>query len=590
MGRLPPLLGLVALGIYLLLAGPTFYWLDSSEFVAASWSLGIAHPPGHPLASLLGRLACYLPFGTLAFRTTLACALEAAAATTCVALIARAAIARLGAGSSEAPRALTHHLPVAVASLSAGLSYAIVFQAVRTEVYALNLVLVAAATACLLAWDARSDRRYLFAAALCAGLALCNHHLLALLALAPAGLFVVLRRPATGFGRVLLGVVLAGLLGLGTLTYLPLRARHAPEVSWGLPNTLERFGWVVSARIFQKSVRRAAQESAEHRLAGAAFAVLGGLGPVGAIMGLAGLYLLVRRRSSRRTGLLLAGLVGSNLLSIYLVGFDPLNPDAHGYLSVAVALLAPALAVFLHALATGAARLAPRAGPALVSVFGCALPLYQAWAHLPASDLRQHWAAEETGRALLEVPPGSLVVTSYFENVFNLWALRATADLRPDVGLLHRSFLGQPGHLELLAAREPELLPLARSWPRPDAVRADDLAALARTRPVLVEHDFNLDPAITARLAPAGMLLRFDGTLAPRTVQSHLAAIQRWTTALGSLEELETRRAATWAHYHLLRYACLRRLPALVELHLAAAQTLAPRSQEIATLARQCRP
>ena len=33
---------------------PDVYWLDSSELAAAAWQLGVAHPPGHGLAALLG--------------------------------------------------------------------------------------------------------------------------------------------------------------------------------------------------------------------------------------------------------------------------------------------------------------------------------------------------------------------------------------------------------------------------------------------------------------------------------------------------------------------------------------------------------
>ncbi len=72
MRALPLIVGLFCLTIYMVLAGPTFYWLDSSEFSAAAWGLGIAHPPGHPLPSLLGRLLCLLPLGTIYFRVVLA--------------------------------------------------------------------------------------------------------------------------------------------------------------------------------------------------------------------------------------------------------------------------------------------------------------------------------------------------------------------------------------------------------------------------------------------------------------------------------------------------------------------------------------
>jgi tetratricopeptide (TPR) repeat protein len=44
---------------------------DSGEMIAASYRLGISHPPGYPLFCLLGRLFSFIPVGTVAFRFNL---------------------------------------------------------------------------------------------------------------------------------------------------------------------------------------------------------------------------------------------------------------------------------------------------------------------------------------------------------------------------------------------------------------------------------------------------------------------------------------------------------------------------------------
>ena len=198
------LVGLVTLLAYLWSAGPTFYWLDSSELTAAAWGLGVAHPPGHPLASLLGRLCCLLPVGSISFRVSLACALQAAGAAALLTLLTRRLLTRLALLGER-----QHSVCAALAGLSLGW-----FQAVRAEVYALNLLLLVAVVHELLAWEQERDRRRLLAAALLSGLALCNHHLLALLLLPVALLFVLLRRPGPGARRLAALVVAAGLLGL----------------------------------------------------------------------------------------------------------------------------------------------------------------------------------------------------------------------------------------------------------------------------------------------------------------------------------------------------------------------------------------
>ena len=44
---------------------------DDSLFVLTSYFYGIAHPPGYPLHTLLGKLFTFLPVGSIAFRVHL---------------------------------------------------------------------------------------------------------------------------------------------------------------------------------------------------------------------------------------------------------------------------------------------------------------------------------------------------------------------------------------------------------------------------------------------------------------------------------------------------------------------------------------
>ncbi|MFH1132224.1 MAG: DUF2723 domain-containing protein [Pseudomonadota bacterium] len=593
MGLLPSLTGLAVFLVYVFLAGPSFYWLDSSEFVAATWSLGVAHPPGHPLAALLARLVCYLPVGTLAFRVTLASALQAAFATALVAMIGQQLLMRTNKVQDDLrkPRAPDwfQQLAVAVSALVAGLSYSVCFQAVRAEVYALNLLLLLLATYFLLVWDWTRDRRKLLAAALVGGFALCNHHFLALLAVPPAILFVLARRPDKGPKlKLIVGVLLSGMLGLSTLAYLPLRAKQTPQVNWGSPSTLDRFAWVVSASAFQKAVKQSARQTIEHRAGGAFFAVLGGLGPAAALFSFAGLYLLWRGRGCRKTAALLTGLVGFNLVGPFLVGFDPMNPDAHGYLAVAVALLSPAIAVFLVA---AVRALADRARQTIfvVGALALALVLFQAIVHLPRCNLRNHWAAEETARHILNQPSGTLLITSYFETIFNVWALQTTADLRPDVRVLHRNFLSQPGYVDDLRVTWPEIYPLAQNWRQHNRLLLKDLDQFLTKRPIAVEYDLNIPHGLAQKLRPAGLTLTYGGTPQPTDWLLHRQRIGQWTYELGPVVEHETRRAMTWTHYLLAHFACRRNLTKMARMHIHKALLLAPEAQALKQLAQNCR-
>ena len=48
---------------------------DNAELITSAWTLGIAHPPGYPLFSFLGRLLCFLPLSSVAARVNLSSAL-----------------------------------------------------------------------------------------------------------------------------------------------------------------------------------------------------------------------------------------------------------------------------------------------------------------------------------------------------------------------------------------------------------------------------------------------------------------------------------------------------------------------------------
>jgi len=80
--RVPCVLALALFGAtfaaYALTAARSVCWGDSAEFVTVATTLGIAHPPGYPLYTLLGALVVRLPFGTPFLRMSLLSALFAA--------------------------------------------------------------------------------------------------------------------------------------------------------------------------------------------------------------------------------------------------------------------------------------------------------------------------------------------------------------------------------------------------------------------------------------------------------------------------------------------------------------------------------
>ena len=218
------LLALAGFALYAATAAPSVATLfdDSLEFQVVVPTLGIAHPSGYPLYTLLGKLATLLiPFRDAAGRLNLFSALCAAAAVGILYLVA----AKLAGNRAAA----------AVATIAFAISPAWWSQATIAEVYALHGLLVALFLYCLLRWEekgrqgrggegekGRSDA-WLSAAALVFGLGMAHHRMMALLL--PAALVFIfwsdpalIRQPRRW--RRPIGLGLAPLL---LYLYLPLR-------------------------------------------------------------------------------------------------------------------------------------------------------------------------------------------------------------------------------------------------------------------------------------------------------------------------------------------------------------------------------
>ena len=201
--------GLVAgafLGLYALTAPRTIWLEDDALFVLSSYYLGIEHPPGYPLFTLIGHLFSSLPFGSIAYRVHLASAVFGALAGAAAWLCAR----QLGLG----------RLAAYLSASTLGLSPVFWSQSIIAEVYTLNAFFFL-----VLAWLALRSPAPLAWLALIFGLSLANHWPLMLL-VAPA--FGVLLWPMRAQLARRMGL-LAALFALGLTPYVWLVWRsHAP--------------------------------------------------------------------------------------------------------------------------------------------------------------------------------------------------------------------------------------------------------------------------------------------------------------------------------------------------------------------------
>jgi hypothetical protein len=201
----------LCLAVYILTLAPGVLGGDSGELQYIPYILGVAHPTGYPLYTLLGWLWTHgVVVGDVAYRMNLLSAL-------------------LGASTAAVLYLIVHHLtsrhvPALLAAVLFAFSPTFWMQTIVAEVYTLNTVFVVLVIYLLLRWEAaRPSARDLLLAAFVYGLSLTNHR--GIIVFLPAlALFVWLTdREVFTNARLLLKIAALGFSPLLLYLYAPIR-------------------------------------------------------------------------------------------------------------------------------------------------------------------------------------------------------------------------------------------------------------------------------------------------------------------------------------------------------------------------------
>ena len=226
--------GLFALIIYLTTTCRSIWIGDSGEFSLALKTLGICHPPGYPLFTLLGRFfLMFMPFWRVTFAANIFNVLVAAGAVVAVYYLFRKYLSVTGAF---------------IISLLWGFSALFWGETAGVEVYPLNILLIALS---LLAAESNHRHRWIITAYLF-GLALTNHP--TALSILPVLIYLFIRSKAYRNVRLYPAMAIAIILAGTIYFYLPVRSSQQPLADWGNPvniaaminhMTLEQYrGWI----------------------------------------------------------------------------------------------------------------------------------------------------------------------------------------------------------------------------------------------------------------------------------------------------------------------------------------------------------
>ncbi len=421
------LVALVLLALYALTSPRTVSLEDDGLFILSSYFLGIEHPPGYPLFTLIGHVFSKLPFGSVAYRVHLASAFFGALSGAAAWLCAR--------------KLIPGRLPAYLVAFGLGFSPVFWSQAIIAEVYTLNtfffLVLVyLGLRACPPgAPPDPADRRILPWMAFLFGLSLSNHWPLMLL-VAPAFLILLWPRRMEMLKRLPL---LLALFVLGLLPYVWMVYRSLQPIPISFDGPLQSFAevWYFISRAGYRGVDVSAAANWLDRLqffryfaleALAQFAVLGTL-----IAGV-GVWLQRRILGDRIAAFLVAAFLGPSAVLLLLLGFDYDSVSKHVFQVYPL----PAYAVLALWMGLGFAwlrrRFAIRVFPA---AGGCAAVLGIILFVGSRSNLLENydWAARYAHAVMRALPPNAILFVSGDVDLGPIGYFHMIENNRPDITL-----------------------------------------------------------------------------------------------------------------------------------------------------------
>lgn len=428
----------ITMSIYLrtMLPGLTFY--DTGEFQTVTYVLGIAHPTGYPLYTMVGKIfGTLVPIGSFAFRMNLMSALCAAIAVSALAFFA-----------------IREGVSLAV-SLAAALTFGFALNTWRTAGHADPYTLTAAIGVSLwlmaLKWRDTGERGWLWTMALLSGLGLGSAMILAM-ELPAIILFALLARPREFARPATAGV--AALLGVLSLvavySFLPLRAMTDPPLNYGNPSTWQGFEFGALSGRFQAANFLTSRGVHEFIRAlpqiiqwyGEWFTVRGAtIVAAFALIGLARLLFSDWRLSVCTAIGFLLPIYGSN-------GYPNLDLTRYYLLSDWLLLFAAAvgvetaLVVPVRRIRLGSYR---QSMLVLLSLAALALPLHLMQVNWAASDQHSNRDAEILAHEVLSAVQPNAVIFSWWGPSTALWYGRFVEGLRPDADIIDDSTLPQFG-------------------------------------------------------------------------------------------------------------------------------------------------
>ncbi len=248
-------------GVYFKTLAPTVSWIDSGELATVCTTLGIAHPTGYPIYTLIGRLFSLLPFGSPVQNLNLLSLLFISFSNLFLFFVLVTIFELLFPELQNAWRSYISLVSTLIFSFTPTLWS----QATSNEVYALSFFLdvILFYLICYLlklkiSGKPAQPNKHLYLLFFLYGLSFGNH--LSTVLLLPGFVFLLLMIYGKSLFEIKKILLLLSffLLGVSVYLYLPIRSPLNPLLNWGDPSNLSNLkrhvsGWQYRVWMFSES-------------------------------------------------------------------------------------------------------------------------------------------------------------------------------------------------------------------------------------------------------------------------------------------------------------------------------------------------
>jgi hypothetical protein len=462
------LVALIAFAVYMKTLAPSVTFIDSGELAAVACTLGIAHPTGYPLFTLLGWVFSKLPLGgEEILRLNIMAAVFCAAGVFVFFQLMHLLLTTVSKRKTD----------TAMLVASAGASLLLAFsetywsQATSIEVYSLHVLFLSLILFCFMKanfysrneMENENEKRQLsetnwwmmFAFTL--GLAFTNH--MTTILLAPALLYIYFATQGSGKNswQRILRMGIPFVLGLSVYLYLPIRAASGTLLNWGNPITLERFLWHLSGKQFRVWLF-SSTEAAGRQLRYFINSLPNEFAYVGVILAIVGVISLFQVSRKLAIGFLLLFLS----CIFYSINYDIHDIDSYFLLAyVCIAVLSGFALFRVYSWVQSVASLPQHIVGALVIVASVS-PL---GVHYQMNDeSSNHLVEDYTKNMFASMKPNSLVISYQWDFwVSASYYYQVVKGFRQDIAVIDKELLRRSWYLLQLERRYPWLIQKSRA-------------------------------------------------------------------------------------------------------------------------------